>query len=84
MIPEAEKSEESAVPEVKKDEVEVAAKEDVEEDPKEDAKEKEEEDATTDTPSQACVPMLHRCQVTFFLDWVRRTLKWQSKLRQYR
>jgi len=51
-ISEAEKSEESVVPEVKKDEVEAAAKEDVEEDLKEDPKDKEEEDATTDAPSQ--------------------------------
>lgn len=65
-ISEADKSEESAVPEVKKDEVEVAAKEDVEEDPKEDPKDKEEEDATTDAPSQVCVPMLYRCIVHFF------------------
>lgn len=65
-ISEAEKSEESGVPEVKKDEVEVAAKEDVEEGPKEDPKDKE-EDATTDAPSQVCVPMLHRCKVRFFL-----------------
>lgn len=82
-ISEAEKSEESAVPELKKDEVEVAAKEDVEEDLKEDPKDKEEEDATTDAPSQVCVPMLHRCKVRFFLRLVRRTLKSESKLRQY-